>query len=239
MVLRGGVFSLVSGNPVVTNTVISSTWANNTLTDIATNGLSIAVLKDGSQTITSNLPMSSFKLTGLAAGSANGDSVRYEQVNLLAWNPLPARATADQSLTTQTTLQNATNMSFSIGASEEWVAEFYCKIGAGLSTTGIKLAVTTPASATQDITVGMFPVSDNAAGATSTRFSSTTTTSGTALDFIAGELSGATTGLAVVSVWVLNSTTAGTVQLQFAQSTSSATALVMRKGSHLVAHRIA
>jgi hypothetical protein len=31
-----GTFSLVSGNPVVTGTTISTTWANNTLSDIAT-----------------------------------------------------------------------------------------------------------------------------------------------------------------------------------------------------------
>lgn len=43
-------------------------------------GLSTCVLKDGTQTITANIPMSSFKFTGLAAGSTAGDSVRYEQV---------------------------------------------------------------------------------------------------------------------------------------------------------------
>jgi len=76
----GGSFSLYTpGNPVVTNTTISSTWANNTLSDIAS-GLSTCVLKDGTQTITANIPMSGFKLTGLAAGTSNGDSVRYEQV---------------------------------------------------------------------------------------------------------------------------------------------------------------
>ena len=83
MPYSGGTFSLYTpGNPVVTGTTISSTWANNTLSDIAT-GLTTCVLKDGTQTITQNLPMNSKKLTGLAAGSASGDSVRYEQVALL------------------------------------------------------------------------------------------------------------------------------------------------------------
>jgi hypothetical protein len=51
-----GVFSLYSpGNPVVTGTTISSTWANNTLSDIAT-GLSTCVLKDGTQTTTVRVP---------------------------------------------------------------------------------------------------------------------------------------------------------------------------------------
>lgn len=79
MAFSGGTFTLIAGNPVTTATTISSTWANNTLSDIATNGLSLCVLKDGSQTITANIPMSSFKFTGLAAGTTAGDSVRYEQ----------------------------------------------------------------------------------------------------------------------------------------------------------------
>ncbi len=74
-----GVFVLVAGNPVVTGTTISSTWANNTLNDIAT-GLSTAVTKDGQSTPTNNIPMGGFKLTGLGAGTAAGNSLRWEQL---------------------------------------------------------------------------------------------------------------------------------------------------------------
>ena len=63
---------------MVTGTVISSTVFNAFTADIGT-GLSTCVLKDGTQTITGNIPMSSFKLTGLAAGTAAGNSVRWEQ----------------------------------------------------------------------------------------------------------------------------------------------------------------
>ena len=78
MPFAAGTFSLVAGNPVTTATTISSTWANNTLSDIAT-GLSTCLLKDGSQTVTGNIPMAGFKLSGLGAGSTAGDSIRYEQ----------------------------------------------------------------------------------------------------------------------------------------------------------------
>lgn len=82
MAFSSGTFSLYTpGNPVVTGTTISSTWANNTLNDIAT-GLSTCLLKDGTQTVTANIPMNSFKFTGLAAGTAAGNSLRYEQL----WN---------------------------------------------------------------------------------------------------------------------------------------------------------
>lgn len=74
-----GTFVLVSGNPVVTGTTISSTWANNTLNDIAT-GLSTAITKDGQTTPTANIPMGGYKVTGAGAATTNGDLVRYEQV---------------------------------------------------------------------------------------------------------------------------------------------------------------
>lgn len=41
-----------------------------------------AILKNGSRAFTANQPMGGFKLTGLAAGSGTGDSVRYEQAIL-------------------------------------------------------------------------------------------------------------------------------------------------------------
>lgn len=63
----------------VTGTTISSTAAQTFFSDLASNGLSYAITKDGQTTLTANLPMGGFKLTGLAAGSANGDSLRYEQ----------------------------------------------------------------------------------------------------------------------------------------------------------------
>jgi len=67
-----GSFSLVSGNPVVTGTAISSTVQNNTMSDIAT-ALTASIAKDGQTTPTANLPMGGFKHTGAANGSAATD----------------------------------------------------------------------------------------------------------------------------------------------------------------------
>ena len=71
-----GVFNLTTGNPVVTGTTISSTWANNTLNDVAT-GLSNCVTRDGQSPATANLPMGGYKLTGLALATATGDALSY------------------------------------------------------------------------------------------------------------------------------------------------------------------
>ena len=80
MSFSSGTFTInSSGQPVVTGTVISSTVFNAFTADIAT-GLSTCILKDGTQTLTANIPMGGFKLTGLAAGSAANDSVRMAQL---------------------------------------------------------------------------------------------------------------------------------------------------------------
>lgn len=101
MSYSAGVFTLKAGNPVVTGTTISSTWANNTLSDIAT-GLSTCLLKDGTQIVTANIPMAGFIFTGLGAGDAAGESVRFEQV--LSANGV--KFTAGNTLTATGTMQS-------------------------------------------------------------------------------------------------------------------------------------
>jgi hypothetical protein len=80
-----GTYTLPAGNPVVTNTTISSTWANTTLTDLAT-AMTGSVAADGQTTLTGNLQMNSNKLTGLAVGTTAGDSVEFSQLATLLNN---------------------------------------------------------------------------------------------------------------------------------------------------------
>lgn len=68
-----------AGQPVVTGTVISSTAFNALTADLAT-GLSTALTKDGQTTPTANLPMGTFKFTGMGNGSAATDSANISQV---------------------------------------------------------------------------------------------------------------------------------------------------------------
>ena len=63
----------------VYNTIISQTDVNAEMDDIAT-ALTASIAKDGQTTPTTNLPMGGYKLTGLGAGSATGNSLRYEQL---------------------------------------------------------------------------------------------------------------------------------------------------------------
>lgn len=70
-----GTYSLPAGNPVSAGTTITDTWANTTLSDIAS-ALTSSLSKDGQTTPTGNLPMGGYKLTGLGAHTALTDSVR-------------------------------------------------------------------------------------------------------------------------------------------------------------------
>lgn len=74
-----GVYSLPAGNPVVTNTTISSTWANNTLSDIAT-ALTGSLASDGQTPLTGNLDMNSQKAVNLANGTVSTDAINLGQL---------------------------------------------------------------------------------------------------------------------------------------------------------------
>jgi hypothetical protein len=74
-----GTYTLPAGNPVVTGTTISSTWANNTLTDIAT-ALTGSLAADGQTTATGNLQMGANRITGLADGLASTDAATVNQI---------------------------------------------------------------------------------------------------------------------------------------------------------------
>jgi len=74
-----GTYALAAGNPVVTGTNITITWANGTLNDIAS-GLTNALCKDGQSTPTANLKMGGYKFTGLGVGSARTDSLNIAQL---------------------------------------------------------------------------------------------------------------------------------------------------------------
>lgn len=86
-----GTYSLPAGNPVVTGTTISSTWANNTLSDIAT-ALTASIANDGQTVPTANLPMGGFKHTGVATASATTDYARADQVQSSSFQHLTGTA---------------------------------------------------------------------------------------------------------------------------------------------------
>jgi len=73
-----GVYSLPAGNPVVTGTTISSSWANNTMNDLAA-ALTDSVAADGQTPMTGNLDLNTNKIVNLVAGTVAGDAVEFAQ----------------------------------------------------------------------------------------------------------------------------------------------------------------
>lgn len=73
-----GTYVLPAGNPVVTGTVITSTWANTTMSDIAT-ALTGSIASDGQTVVTGNLKLGNNRITGMADGIAPTDAATVAQ----------------------------------------------------------------------------------------------------------------------------------------------------------------
>lgn len=73
-----GVYNLPATNPVVPGSTISTTWANGTMSDIAT-ALTGSVASDGQTPMTGNLNLNSNKIVNLQAGTVAGNAVEYAQ----------------------------------------------------------------------------------------------------------------------------------------------------------------
>lgn len=182
----------------------------------------MAQLKDAVVDKTSSQTLTNKTLTSPVINSATGIG-----------QALIKRKTADESVTSSTTLQDDDHLTFSIAANEEWVVHYLLSIPNAclLSTTGMKLAVTVPASATGLVTARF--VGDGTDNSLTVKGSL-----GSAMTFAAGTIVSAG-GMFDVMVNVINSSNAGSVTLQFAQNTSNGTAVTISKGSFLVAHRVA
>ena len=75
-----GVYSLPASNPVVSGTVIASSWANTTMNDLAS-AMTDSVAADGQTPMTGPLNMNSNKVTNLATGTISGDGINFSQFN--------------------------------------------------------------------------------------------------------------------------------------------------------------
>lgn len=137
-----------------------------------------------------------------------------------------AKVATDVTSTAQT-LADITGLSFSIGASETWQFEAALNTGSG-DTDGVKIGVNIPASATiLAQTLG----STTAVTAQSSDIISADDTAGLAYNTV-----NAQTGIIWVKGVVVNSTTAGTVQMRFLKVTGGTATI--HANSYLIARRI-
>jgi hypothetical protein len=82
-----GTYTLPAGNPVVTGTTISSSWANSTLNDIAT-ALTGSVAADGQTPMSGSLDMNSQKVIRLTNGTVSTDAINLGQLITAFTNPV-------------------------------------------------------------------------------------------------------------------------------------------------------
>jgi len=75
-----GTYTLPAGNPVVTGTTIASTWANNTMNDLAS-AMTDSVAADGQTAMTGNLNLNSNKIVNLATPTLSTDAVTKAYVD--------------------------------------------------------------------------------------------------------------------------------------------------------------
>jgi hypothetical protein len=82
-----GNFNLPAGNPVLTNTVIESQWANPTMADIAA-GLTDSLSRSGKGGMAAPLAMGGYKITALAAATIGTDAPQALQLRDATFNRL-------------------------------------------------------------------------------------------------------------------------------------------------------
>ncbi|MCR4325597.1 MAG: hypothetical protein NUV59_02210 [Patescibacteria group bacterium] len=138
---------------------------------------------------------------------------------------IDVRKSADESLTDNAVLQDDDELFFPIGANETWVFQFNL-LYTTLATPDIQLAVTAPSGATCDYAGGSVEIADGAGSAIC----------GGAVAIVGG--SATDNDPLYVYGAIENGSTAGTVQLQWAQNTSNSNATSIHRGSSLSAFRI-
>jgi hypothetical protein len=147
-----------------------------------------------------------------------------DNFNAVSWHLLAAKS-ADETVVSSTTLQNDDHLFFSIGSSETWMLK--CGLWIDDTSDGAadyKIAFTFP-SATMTMTVVSLETTP-----TSYKWE----TSGTAV--LIG-FNGTTATFMEISGMITTSAS-GTVQLQWAQTNSSASGLIFKKGSYLVGSKL-
>lgn len=165
-----------------------------------------------------------------AGGYLQSDHVEGALQELASTWPILAYKTADETVSSSTTLQDDDDLFFDVGANELWFGMFMLRVSAANETMDIKFAFTVPFGSS--ISGGM----QSYFAATAVKFVNLET------EFTSHQLpSGSAPNEAGINwrFWLETSSTPGTVQFQWAQNVSDAGDLTVMKGSYLQALRMA
>jgi hypothetical protein len=196
------------------------TITNSMATEISAKG--DLIVGTGSQTF-DNLTVGANN-TVLTADSSTATGLKWATAAGGGATVAAVRKSADQSVTSSTTIANDTHLKFAIGANETYTFNLWLYTSAANSTPGIKWNVAGPSGSTVFFSPpNTYPMADGAT-VIATIGSSTDTFQG----FVDGNLRPI-----LIQGTILNGSTAGDVQLKWAQNTSSATATTVKAGSFI------
>jgi hypothetical protein len=164
--------------------------------------------------------MATFKLTGLGAGLAAGNSLRYEQLVGAYLPGTPKVKTADEIVNNSAVLQNDDHLFFTVAANEIWAIILMLKAKSP-TLTSLKIAFTIPAAATmiEQSAPPVYQAFTNGVDSTAAR----------AISSMA-----ATSKYLLAWEYYIGGANAGTIQLQWAQNAATAEDTTVEKGSYLV-----
>lgn len=143
----------------------------------------------------------------------------------------------DESVASSTAIQNDDELFLAVAANETWVLDYYVLIGDRLDLTGWKFAVSAPAGATVDLqasVVGDFGFSSNYGS----HGSAVVPNSGNGAPITQFNTGPTPIAAAFLKAIIKNAGIAGTINLQWAQSTSDVNPVKVKAGSSLVANKM-
>ena len=148
--------------------------------------------------------------------------------------PVFVRKAANQTVTSSTTLANDNHLALALSASATYLVDLFLIVD-GSTTGDFKMGWTFPTGATGDWTINAI---NTGAGAAATSGSITRAAIALASSENAGAAGAGTKLILQPRGLVVTSTTAGTLQLQWAQNTSDATGTVVYAGSWMRLERV-
>lgn len=148
-----------------------------------------------------------------------------------------AEKAADESVTSSATVQDDDHLAVTMQASCTYTLDYWLVSISASDTPDFKMGWTLPSGATMDFgAIGLFTtVAASTAGSVETQAVLAATTPTATISY--GAVNGNT--IVIGRGRVITSTTPGTLQLQWAQATSNATATTLKKGSWIKIRRVA
>jgi hypothetical protein len=141
---------------------------------------------------------------------------------------------ADQTVTSSTTLVNDSSLSFAVAGNETWSFDVVLFVR-GSTQADVKVAFTVPSGAT--INWGGLGAATSAGSQVGDELEAHATSGTGSVSFGCKGTTSADTVMIHIDGLVVNSNTAGTVQLQWAQANSTSTGTVVLANSFVIAHK--